>query len=189
MMVTAPNEQPSLERDRLLSTPEDIEAALLAALRSRVRKRYSQVRLAPIRSSAVDDIADRMIDTMPDPAVAALDTAVGPFYDTAGLTKWLRISRQAIHKQIGKRFLGVQKDDGDWLFPAFQFASDGTVIAHLMDVAHLLDTGLHSSWPVALWLNTPVDELADRSIVDLLKHGETETAIEFARTEVARLSA
>ncbi|TFD52370.1 hypothetical protein E3T46_05755 [Cryobacterium sp. Hh11] len=132
-----------------------------------------------------------------DPATA-LDAAVGPFYDTAGLSRWLGVSRQAIHKRIGKSLLAVHAEKNDILYPAFQFTEHGGTVPHLMDAARTLSTGLADEWSVALWLNTPVDDLAGRSIVECLRAAngdatdggvaDVDAALALARAEASRLA-
>ncbi|WP_104132317.1 hypothetical protein [Cryobacterium sp. M91] len=128
-----------------------------------------------------------------DPATAALDAAVGPFYDTAGLSRWLGVSRQAIHKRIGKTLLAVHTEKNDILYPAFQFTEDGDTLPHLMDAARTLSTGLADEWSIAMWLNTPVDDLDGRSIVECLRAADggaadVDAALAFARAEASRLA-
>ena len=43
---------------------------------------------------ALDDLAARMVAALP--SVHPWDTAIGPFYDTAGLMLWLGVTRQAL---------------------------------------------------------------------------------------------
>ena len=184
-----------------LTSPGEVEEALVAALRDRIRRAYSTSTPASVRVSVVDlnEIADRMVAALPDPATAALDAAVGPFYDTAGLSRWLGVSRQAVHKRIGKSLIAVHTEENDILYPAFQFTEHGDTLPHLMDAARTLSTGLADEWSIAMWLNTPVDDLAGRSIVECLRAADggaadggaadVDAALAFARAEASRLAA
>lgn len=173
-----------------LTSPAEVEEALLNAVRARFRSTYGQSPLqVRFRRSAVEDLADRMVAALPDPATAALDDAVGPFYDTSGLSRWLGVSRQAVHKRIGKTLLAVHTEENDILYPAFQFTEHGDTLPHLMDAVRELSTGLTDEWAIAMWLNTPVADLDGRSITECLKAGEVDAALAFAHAEAARLAA
>lgn len=47
-----------------------------------------------------EDLAEAMVSALPHSHV--FDEIAGPFYDTAGLTRWLGITRQALHQKAVK---------------------------------------------------------------------------------------
>lgn len=174
--------------DHVFSTPDEIEEAIIEAVRNRLHKRLSHGPIVAIRAAAVDNMADKMVDAAPDLGEIALDEAIGPFRDAAGLANWLGVSHEVVQEWIGTRLFAVETQDGDRLFPSFQFESDGALVPHMMEVVHVLEGGLSSAWGIALWLNTPVVDLGNRSIVDCLKQGESGAAFEYATREAGRLA-
>lgn len=188
MPSTNPLDLSAAGDDHVFSKPAEFEAAIVEAVRSRLHKRLSQAPTVAFGVAAVAVVADKMVDAMPDLGEVALDEAIGPFYDTAGLANWLGISPQVVQEWIGTRLFAVETQDGDRLFPSFQFESDGALVPHMIEIVQLLEAGLSSPWGVALWLNTPVDDLGNRSIVDCLKQGESSVAFEYATREVDRLT-
>ncbi|WP_186626586.1 hypothetical protein [Rhodococcus sp. BP22] len=61
------------------------------------------------------------------------DQLVGPFYDTAGLTQWWGLSRQAIAKAAAAgTVIACQLDGGGWVYPTWQFTESGTVHPDLL---------------------------------------------------------
>lgn len=99
--------------------------------------------------------------------------AVGPFYDTAGLERWLGTTRQNLNKRSrALRMLACKTEDKHLLYPTWQFRRDGTVIDGLAEVLAVLARGTASSWTWALWLTSKVDdELEGLSPVEWLTDG------------------
>ena len=187
--VRRPTEAPtSTSASKAPASYESLEDSLVLAVRRRMVCRFATAGPEALALANIDEIADRMVAAMPDPRIAALDQAVGPFYDTAGLCPWLGVSRQALHKRIGKSILAVRTEDNAVLYPSFQFTPDGSVINHVIEIVEILGTGLSSPWSVALWLNTPVDELGNRTVADCLRAGDLQPARKFSGTEAARLT-
>ena len=115
-------------------------------------------------------ISDRMLSAVPrhDAAMADWNELIGPFYDTAALTSWLGVSKQAISKRIGKTLLAVRAENGDVRYPSFQFLDDGRVIPDFMFACKkLAEVGL-DEWAQAQWMNTPVPEMGDRTFAAAL---------------------
>src|SRR5690625_2422463 len=80
---------------------DQYEKQFVDAMRKHVRWQISS---AKARGFTVKDLAapEKAAETMVAAAPIAhpLDTIAGPFYDTDGLTTWLGISRQALHKRV-----------------------------------------------------------------------------------------
>ncbi len=99
--------------------------------------------------------------------------AVGPFYDTAGLQRWLVTTRQNLGKRSrALRILACKTEDKHLLYPIWQFRRDGTVIIGLTEVLTVLAHGTASSWTWALWMTSKVDdELEGMSPAEWLSDG------------------
>ena len=100
--------------------------------------------------------------------------AVGPCYDTAGLSRWLGISRQAIAKRVeAHTLLGCPTLSGARCYPALQFDDLGNTIPHLPELLNLLARpGGEWCWRAALWMATRAPYLPDdASAADWLKNG------------------
>ncbi|MBG0738811.1 hypothetical protein IV500_05175 [Paeniglutamicibacter antarcticus] len=85
--------------------------------------------------------------------------AVGPFYDTAGLQRWLATTRQNLGKRSSAlQILACKTEDNHLLYPTWQFRRDGTVINGLTEVLTVLAQGTASPWTWALWLTSKIDD-------------------------------
>ncbi|MFZ2527675.1 MAG: hypothetical protein WAX14_08490 [Rhodococcus sp. (in: high G+C Gram-positive bacteria)] len=89
---------------------------------------------------------------------------VGPFYDTGGLTRWWSISRQAVNKAVATDSVIACRlaDDGQWVYPTWQFTDTGTVHPNLITLWRTL-RGAADPWTCAVWLRNSQPELGDRS--------------------------
>ena len=112
-------------------------------------------------------VAAAMLDAIP---AAHPFEQLGPFYDTAGVSRWLGITRQALHQKVkADQLLALTTGDGQRLYPAWQFAPDGRPLPGLVDLLRVLNPAAADSWTVALWLTRPVPELGNRSAVDVMR--------------------
>jgi hypothetical protein len=136
---------------------------------------------------SVDDLVDRMAAVIPDPHVAVLDEAIGPFYDTAGIAKWIGRSRQLVHRAVGKKYLALKTSDGELLYPSFQFLPTGDTIPGLFDVVHALEPAMENPWTIAYWLNTERENFGGKSAAEYLRNGKTEPVLAYARQSAAGL--
>lgn len=131
-----------------------------------------------------EDVAEAMVAALP--TAHPLDSAVGPFYDTAGLTAWLGVTRQALNKQVhAHRLLAVRTADGATLYPAWQFTPAGATIPGLDGVLAALAEGTDDTWMVALWLRAPHSELGGRSPSEHLAGGRDVAPVVRAARAVA----
>jgi hypothetical protein len=160
---------------------------IVAAVGDRV-----QARLAALASAGVDlstlgdpeELAARAAAVIPLPP-HAYDLALGPFYDTTGLTRWLDISRQALADRVRRgSVLACRTEDGHLVYPAFQFGRDGSVRPGLIDVLRAFAG--HDGWAVAAWLTAPVDALDGHSALDWLALGrDAAVVVRLARADAA----
>lgn len=128
-----------------------------------------------------EDIADAMASVLPMSHV--YDELSGPFYDTAGLTRWLGISRQALHQRASKHaVLACPLTDGGTVYPTWQFLPNGATIPALSDALAVLSGASDDPWMVALWMQAPSDLLdGDRPSSWLRKGGDPRTVLTMAR--------
>ncbi|ROP61439.1 hypothetical protein EDF19_3267 [Curtobacterium sp. PhB115] len=127
----------------------------------------------------MDAVAERMLASIPGADV--LDARVGPFYDTAGLRKWFRMSRQTLDAQarVGD-VLCVMSADGFRLYPSFQFDARGILLPRLREVLTGLDPERLDLWGDAVWLNAPADELDGRTPAEALRTDRADEAVRLA---------
>ena len=64
--------------------------------------------------------------------------------------------------------LACETADGQRLYPAWQFTSDGRTIPGLPAVLDVL-LAVTEPWTAAIWLTTPADRLGGRSATDVLR--------------------
>jgi hypothetical protein len=111
---------------------------------------------------------------------------MGPFYDTAGLSLWLGITRQAVHDRVRRRaLLAVMTADGKTLYPAWQFNNAGQVVPHLREVLEVFRDVPAEDWSVAVWLTTPEEELDELTPAQWLLAGGAVEAVRALAMDVA----
>jgi len=165
------------------------EDSILDELRPRIRKQLGSLAAADIDPSSLgapEDLAESMAAALP--SSHPFDDIVGPFHDTAGLRKWLGLTRQGInHRVQTHQLLACPLDDGTNAYPTWQFASNGTVIPGVPEVLSMLSTGTNDNWQKALWFSAPSDELSNRSPRDwLVKRRRVDPVVELATHTAAR---
>ena len=119
-----------------------------------------------------------------DPVAGAdtLDSDIGPFFDTAGLSVWLGLSRQAIYRQKRQRtILAITTADRHFLYPAFQWSEAKEPLPALPEVLAQLDPTDEDPVGSALWLNTSAREIGGATPAELLRRGDRETVLVVAR--------
>lgn len=174
-----------------MNTLVEQERKLMELLARRVHKTFADARAAGVPAEVFDDvesIAASMAAALPTTHV--YDQLVGPFYDTAGLTSWRGISRQAVNKSVAVgSVIACRLDDGQWVYPTWQFTDAGTVHPRLITLWKALRSAA-DPWTCAVWLRSPQAELGDRSAADWVTSGHpVEVALELARADAARWSA
>lgn len=176
------------ESARPKSRPEahgnfDINAArttLLETLAESIDSGEYDAALETTKTWQLDELAKRMLSALP--TRHPLDSQVGPFYDTAGITQWLGVTRQAIHKQIkSRRILGLKTTDDVILYPTFQFDNIGNALPGLREVLDLIDPHDTDEWSSALWLNTTARALGGDSPATRMQTGDLGSVLAIAQ--------
>lgn len=100
-----------------------------------------------------------------------MHSSVGPFYDSAGAMKQLRLETQAalLARRERQNVLAMQTLDGTWLYPAWQFTEDGGIHEELTEVLDAL-RGV-DRWVAGLWLVNPHESLGRVSPRQALREG------------------
>jgi small subunit ribosomal protein S19 len=138
-----------------------------------------------------EGLARSLVRLVPRKTKSDLAERTGPFYDTATLTSWLGITRQALNKRVhAGRLIGCMTSDRVQLYPVWQFTDGGDLLPGLADVLAVLWSGTHDGWTIALWLVTQVEELGGQSTVEWLIDGkELGPVLETARHDTAAWAA
>lgn len=115
------------------------------------------------------------------------DTLVGPFYEVNGLMAWLGMKSRTnvLHAVQRGEILAVPVGQRQF-YPTFQFSRGGDLLPHLKEVLAILRPGMASAWTQALWLNTPVPSLGDRSPAEALRRGASDAVLQAAREAADR---
>ena len=138
-------------------------------LHDRLRK-ADEAQLDPEAFGDPERIADAMVAALPLGHV--FDEVSGPFYDTSGLTRWLEISRQALHQRVTRHtVLACPLDDGSVVYPTWQFLDSGATISSLAEVLTTLAEGSDDAWMSALWMRAPSDDLDGDPPSEWLRQG------------------
>ncbi|GAB3590851.1 hypothetical protein GCM10027446_06850 [Angustibacter peucedani] len=124
------------------------------------------------------ELAERMAATLPR-AAHPLDVELGPFYDTAGLSGWWGVSRQALADRVRRgTLLACRTADGHLVYPAFQFARDGAVRPGILDAVAVFARHAVDGWTAAVWLTTSSPVFDGDSAVDhLVVHRASAAAV------------
>lgn len=135
---------------------------------------------------APEQVAEKMAASLP--ASHAYDDISGPFYDTAGLARWLGISRQAVHQKVAKHaLLACPTADGSNVYPTWQFLPNGATIPSLVEVLGALADGTDDAWMIALWMQAPSELLDGNSASGWLRTGgDPDHVLAMARDTAAR---
>ncbi len=151
-----------------MTTAPDIEQAILDRLAAGVHQRLANLPAEQAAQVDPDWVAAAMLDAIPTQHPFA---ALGPFYDTAALVRWLGITRQALHQKVkGRQVLACTTGDGQRVYPAWQFSPDGRPLSGLAEVLDILLRAT-DPWTAAIWLTTPHRRLSEKSAVEWLRTG------------------
>lgn len=151
----------SFERQIMRSVSQKVHARL---------RKASEAQLGPEAFGDPEDIADAMVAALPLGHV--FDEISGPFYDTSGLSRWLGISRQALHQKAARHIiLACPLDDGGVVYPTWQFLDSGATIPSLAPVLAALAHGTDDAWMIALWMRAPSEDLEGHAPSDWLRDG------------------
>lgn len=130
---------------------------------------------------SADEVAERMVESLP--LAGPFDEEVGPFYDTAGLRRHFRLSRQAVDQRARRRdLLCLKTSDGHRLYPAFQFDRHGAGIPRLREVLAVWpEEKQHGPWQAAAWLNAAGDDLDGMTPAQALRTDRVDDVLTLAR--------
>lgn len=175
-------------RDEKTRCADEFAESVLSALRGILQARLGNLAAANIDIHTLGsprDVAEWLASALP--ASHPFDEFTGPFYDVDGVARRQRTTAADVCKRVEHRkLLACVTAEGTLVFPTCQFNPDGSSVAGL---AHILDTmtgATTDSWQFALWMNTPVDELNDRTPAQALQSGDTKIVQEFAEHTAAR---
>jgi len=155
------------------------EDRIVQELRRELHLQLRRAAVADIDIAAMgdpQDIAAAMVAVLP--ASHPFDEVIGPFYDTPGLTQWLQITRQALHQRIkAASVLGCPLDDGNLVYPAWQFLDNGATLPGLPGVLKPLSAGTTDPWQIALCLSAANEDLGDLPPRDWLRDNRSHEAV------------
>lgn len=165
------------------------ETRLLDALRERLRRQLRSIVKADSGLTTLgspEAIADSMAKLLP--ASHPFDSTVGPFYDTAGLTTWLGVSRQRLHQRVQSRsLLACPVEEGGNVYPTWQFQSNGDLLPGIADILEVMSDGTEDAWQIALWFSVPSSKLNGVAPRDWLAKGRTvESVVALAKETATR---
>jgi hypothetical protein len=151
---------------------------VVASVSARIGSRLDELAAAgvPLESlGSPEQVADQVAAALPATR-HAYDLELGPFYDTAGLTRWLGVSRQALADRVRRgSLLACRTQDGHLVYPAFQFDGSGAIRRGLAPVLKVFAG--YDGWLVATWLVTASDVLDGSSAMDWLALGRDKSAV------------
>lgn len=142
-----------------VATRTAFESELIDAVVERVHDRVHALIAAggdPAQLGDPVELASRMLAAVP--WAHPWDAQIGPFYDTAGLTRYLGVSKQALADRVARRRLLAVMVDGRMLYPARQFAGR-QLIPGLADTLAEFHGVPVDGWAIAAWLTTPAAAL------------------------------
>lgn len=97
-------------------------------------------------------------------------------------------TRQGISDHVARRrLLALSGEDGQLLFPAFQFGEDGRPLTGLSDVLRTLQGAFESSYSLASWFTTSQEELGNATPAESLRAGDRGPVLLAAKHAHARL--
>src|SRR5947209_8336329 len=156
-----------------MSDLASFEQEIMRSVGQKVHERLRKAREAQLRPEEFgdpEDIADAMVAALPLGHV--FDEISGPFYDTSGLSRWLGISRQAVHQKAARHaILACPLDDGGVVYPTWQFLENGATIPSLSEVLATLAKGTDDKWMIALWMRAPSEDFDGDPPSDWLRNG------------------
>ena len=106
---------------------------------------------------------------------------VGPCYTVTSIARTLGWTEaEVINAGEELRLLMLRTDDDVLLFPTFQL-QDGKVVAGLVDVLRVLQTGTSGSWTWAQWLNVALPDEDPPRNIERLRQGRLDETLRDAR--------
>ncbi|WP_141098988.1 hypothetical protein [Mycobacterium avium] len=162
--------------------------SVLSALKGILSERLEALAAADIYIASLGtptDVAEWMASALP--ASHPFDEITGPFYDIEGVSRRLRVPHNEVLRYVDDgRLLGCPTAEGTLVFPISQFNPDGSSAAGLERVLKTMATGTVDPWQIALWMNTPCEQLNDQTPAQTLQHGDARIVEELAAQTAAR---
>jgi hypothetical protein len=132
-----------------------------------------------------EDVAESMAAVLP--ASHPFDAVIGPFYNSAGVARRLRVATSTVlHRARQHQLLACPTAEGALVYPTWQFGNDGTLLPGLDKVLETMSKSTDDRWQVALWLRTPSTQLKDETPHDALRRGEAKRVQLLAEQTAAR---
>ncbi|HEX4955960.1 MAG TPA: hypothetical protein VF017_21435 [Thermoanaerobaculia bacterium] len=140
-------------------------------------RRYSAGGRSLSELGSPEELAARMVDTLPSPS--PWNDQIGPFYSAQQIGRVLGgISRQAVAERRARRtLLALRTADGVLVYPTFQFDEHHRVLPGLAEVLQTLAASGVDDWTLAGWLCSPLSSLDRRTPVEWLRRGEDPTRL------------
>lgn len=125
-----------------------------------LRERAVSWEMHDLAAPPVDEMLDQVIALLPPAAQSALDTEIGPFYDTASVQTLLGdVSKQAVAaRRQAHTVLALKTSDRRWVYPTFQFTGRDVNPALVPAIQAFRDA---PAWSAALWFVTSNPDLDD----------------------------
>lgn len=133
-----------------------------------------------------EQLAVTMVAALPGSHV--FDEIAGPFYDSRGLARWLDISTEELERRTAERLLlGCPVEEGEIVYPAWQFADNGATLPQLPEVIRTLAAASNDSWQIAIWLRSPSRVLDGETPSEWLRRfNSADAVLRLARRTAAR---
>ncbi|MGB3696850.1 MAG: hypothetical protein WBA05_05400 [Gordonia sp. (in: high G+C Gram-positive bacteria)] len=168
----------------------DCKERLYAALHDRIEQTFAIAAAAGVDADVfadADAIAAQMVSAIPIGNV--YDQLAGPFYDSAGLTRWLGLTKQALSKRIATGAV-IACRLGDhrrtWVFPVWQFTEDRTVFDALSDLWRILLPAADDPCMAVFWFRARNPALGEMTPIDWLTAGnDLDTVLAEAAADAA----
>lgn len=171
--------------EALAVRPDAWVERLTSQFEQRLRERAIGWEMLDLVAPPVEEMLDRVTALLPPAAPNALDTEIGPFYDTPGVETLLGgVSKQAVEARRKKHtILSVKTSDGRWAYPTFQFTGS--------DVDPALVPAIRAfrgapAWSAALWFVTPNPDLDEVTPLEWARSGRPAEALSASARRTAR---
>lgn len=122
-------------------------------------------------------LADRIAAVLPSEPAAGAE-AIGPVFETADLTAWRGVSKQAIDNQRRRNsILALRTADAHWVYPEWQFDERGDVRKGVGESVKALAAGGMDPWTQAVWFRGASPDLDDESAAGWLTSGKDPASV------------
>jgi hypothetical protein len=113
---------------------------------------------------------------------------LGPAYPTRHVRKLFKSSKQAVSDRVRRgTLLAFRNEDGELVYPAFQFGPDGQPVRGIAGVVGALRDVVETPYTIAAWLVSPEAELDGSTPIDQLRRGRVKPVAEAAQHYAASL--